>query len=186
MREFIVYSRFGRTAPDFRNLHDAGRLDIVYDCAVASLFMSHAIRKDTIFHAILNGPPKPPLHLQINGPTLHDVRVDQETWTQILRRQLESKNHPGITLTKDNYENLIKTKADKKDIFVLEEGGTDVSQANVSENSIFVLGDHVGLPKIVERFTLRYGSKVSLGKKAYLASSCITILNYLVDRKASS
>ncbi|MBS7281506.1 MAG: tRNA (pseudouridine(54)-N(1))-methyltransferase TrmY, partial [Candidatus Freyarchaeota archaeon] len=65
MHEFILYSRMGRTAPEFTNLHDAGRLDIVYECAVASLFLSHAIRKNIVFHTILNGPPNPPLHLKI-------------------------------------------------------------------------------------------------------------------------
>jgi len=29
--EFILYSRLGRTDPNWTNLHDAGRLDIVYN-----------------------------------------------------------------------------------------------------------------------------------------------------------
>lgn len=186
MREFVLYSRLGRTTPEFRNLHDAGRLDIVYECTVGSLFLSHAIRKDTIFHAILNGPPRPPLHLQMEGSFLHDVRTDQETWTQILRNVLAGRTHPGITLTKDSYENLIKGKANEKRILVLEEGGPNLSPSNLDENSVFVLGDHVGLPKTVEKFTLRFSDKVSLGKRAYLASSCITILNYLIDQKTSA
>jgi tRNA pseudouridine-54 N-methylase len=48
-----------------------------------------------------------------------------------------------------------------------------------------VLGDHIGLPKTVESFALRYGEKLSLGKQPYLAASCITILNYLLDRQKS-
>ena len=47
---------------------------------------------------------------------------------------------------------------------------------------VFVLGDHIGLPKTVEDFVLRYGEKVSLGKQPYLAASCITILNFLMDK----
>jgi len=39
----------------------------------------------------------------------------------------------------------------------------------------------VGLPKNAERFVLRYGEKVSLGKTPYLAASCITIINYMLD-----
>jgi hypothetical protein len=30
---------------------------------------------------------------------------------------------------------------------------------------------------------LRYGEKISLGKQPYLAASCITILNFMMDRK---
>jgi len=183
LREFILYSRLGRTDSNWSNLHDAGRLDIVYECAVASLFLSHAIRKNTTFHTILNGPPNPPVHLKIEGASLYNVRTDQQTWTQILKKVLSGKPHPGISLSKTSFEALIKTKANKSQIYVLEEGGKDISTIAIGENPVFVLGDHVGLPKKVESFALRYGKKISLGKQPYLAASCITILNYLLDRK---
>jgi len=183
LREFILYSRLGRTDSNWTNLHDAGRLDIVYECTVASLFLSHAIRKNTTFHAILNGPPNPPLHLKIEGATLHDVRTDQQTWTQILKKVLSDKQHPGITTHKTSFEALLKAKANESPIYVLEEGGKDISKVAIGENPIFILGDHVGLPKKVEGFALRYGEKISLGKQPYLAATCITILNYLLDTK---
>jgi len=172
----------GRTDSNFVNLHDAGRLDIVYECAVASLFLSHAIRKDVIFHTILNGPPTPPLHLKIDGATLHDVRTDQETWKQILKKLLTDKTHPGITTHKTSFETLIKTKANEAKIIVLEEKGKPISEIKFSDKLVFVLGDHVGLPKKTENYALRYGEKISLGKQPYLAASCITILNYLLDK----
>lgn len=183
MREFVLYSRMGRTDSNWTNLHDAGRLDIVYECIIASLFLSHAIRKDTAFHAILNGPPRPPVHLEINGVTLHDVRTDQKTWEKIFKKVLSGKEHPGIRLSKTSFETLIKAKAEKSQIYVLEEGGKDIFRCDIGENSVFVLGDHVGLPKKVETFALRFGEKISLGKKPYLAATCITILNYTLDRK---
>ncbi|MEM3703111.1 MAG: tRNA (pseudouridine(54)-N(1))-methyltransferase TrmY [Candidatus Bathyarchaeia archaeon] len=182
MREFIIYSRLGRTDARWSNLHDAGRLDIVYEYAVASLFLSHAIRKDTVFNAVLNGPPSPPLHLRIEGLTLHNVRTDVATWTRILRKVLSGKPHPGISLSKTSFETLVKAIAGQAQIYVLEEGGKDILEVEFGENPVFVLGDHVGLPKKVEAFTLRYGEKISLGRKPYLAATCITILNYLLDR----
>jgi len=182
MREFILYSRLGRTDTNWTSLHDAGRLDIVYECVVASLFLSHAIRKNVTFHTILNGPPTPPLHLKIDGLTLHDVRTDQETWKQILKKLLTRKPHPGITTHKTSFEALIKTKANETKIYVLEEGGKPISEITISDKPVFVLGDHVGLPKKAEGFALRYGEKISLGKQPYLAASCITVLNYLLDK----
>ncbi|MBX5328896.1 MAG: tRNA (pseudouridine(54)-N(1))-methyltransferase TrmY [Candidatus Bathyarchaeota archaeon] len=183
MREFILYSRLGRTDSNWTNLHSAGRLDIVYECIIASLFLSHAIRKDTLFHAILNGPPNPPQHLKIDGLTLHDVRTDQQTWTQILKKVLSGKPHPGTSLTKASFETLLKTKATQAQIYVLEEGGRPIDETEINDNPVFVLGDHVGLPKRVEGFALRYGEKISLGKTPYLAASCITIINYILDKK---
>jgi tRNA (pseudouridine54-N1)-methyltransferase len=182
-REFILYSRIGRTSPNFDNLHDAGRLDIAHECIVASLFLSHGIRKNVTLHVILNGPSNPPLHIQINGETLYDVRTDVDTWKTILKKVISGKAHPGITTSKTGFEALIKEKAKTHSLFVLEEGGKKISEETALENSVFILGDHVGLPQKAESFALRFGEKVSLGKQPYLAASCITIINYMLDSK---
>ena len=185
-REFILFSRSGKTNSAFSNLHDAGRLDIVYECVVTSLFLSHGIRRDVTFHAILNGPPNPPLHIQIDGGSLYDVRTDVDTWQQILRKVIAGKSHPGISVDKTGFEALLKKEAQSRIVYVLEEGGKNIAETEPADDAVFVLGDHVGLPKKAEMFALRYGEKISLGKQPYLAASCITIINYLLDCKAKS
>ena len=183
-REFILFSRIGQTDSNFRSLHDAGRLDIVHECIVGSLFLSHGLRRDVTFHAILNGPPNPPVHIQIDGSTLYDVRTDMDTWQAILKKTLQGKPHPGITKDKTSFEALVKARAQTRKIYVLEEDGKDISSVELEENSLFILGDHVGLPKKAEVFAQRYGEKISLGKQPYLAASCITIINYTLDQQA--
>ena len=185
-RQFILFSRLGKTDPSFHNLHDAGRLDITYECIVTSLFLSHGIRRDVTFHAVLNGPPNPPLHVKIEGEKLYDVRTDVDTWQQILRKTLAGKPHPGIIVDKTSFEALLKSEAQTHQIYVLEEGGKNVAEVELADDAVFVLGDHVGLPRNVERFGLRFGEKISLGKQPYLAASCITIINYLLDCRAKS
>jgi tRNA (pseudouridine54-N1)-methyltransferase len=185
LREFILFSRIGQTDSNFHSLHDAGRLDIVHECIVSSLFLSHGLRRDVTFHAILNGPPNPPVHIQIDGETLYDVRTDMDTWQAILKKTLAGKPHPGITKDKTSFEALLKAKAQNRQIYVLEEDGKDISQVALKENSLFILGDHVGLPKKAEVFAQRFGEKISLGKQPYLAASCITIINYKLDQQAA-
>ena len=162
-------------------MHDAGRMDIVHECIVASLFLSHGLRRNVIFHAVLNGPPKPPLHLQIRGSELYDVRTDIDTWQVILKKTINQKPHPGVEVIKTGYEALLKERAETNHVYVLEENGKNIIETEIKSNPIFVLGDHVGLPKKAEALALRYGEKISLGKQPYLAASCITILNYLLD-----
>ncbi len=164
-------------------MHDAGRLDIVHECIVASLFLSHGLRRDVVFNAVLNGPPLPPLLVRIGGGELHDVRTDIGTWQSILKKIIQGKTHPGISKEKKSFEVLLREKADTKRIFVLEEGGKSIETLELGENPLFVLGDHVGLPKNAERFALRFGEKISLGKQPYLAASCIIILNYVLDNQ---
>ncbi|MCW4019118.1 MAG: tRNA (pseudouridine(54)-N(1))-methyltransferase TrmY [Candidatus Bathyarchaeota archaeon] len=183
MREYLLYSRMGKTEPHWSNLHDAGRLDIAYECIVASLFLSHGLRRDVTFHAVLNGAPNPPMHLQINGKQLFDVRTDIDTWNTILKKALGGKAHPGVTTEKTSFEALLKAKAETNSVYVLEEGGKNAQTMDFDKEPLFVLGDHVGLPKNAERFALRFGEKISLGKTPYLAASCITVINYLLDQK---
>ncbi len=123
------------------------------------------------------------MHLRIDGEELFDVRTDTETWTAILKKTVGGKTHPGITTEKSGFETLLKAKADSSQIFVLEEGGANIQEIELAANPVFVLGDHVGLPRKAESFALRYGEKISLGKTPYLAASCITVLNYLLDRQ---
>ena len=176
----------GKTNPYWNSLHDAGRLDIVYECIVSSLFLSHGLRRDTTFNAVLNGAPSPPIHLQISGAELYDVRTDIETWQTILKKALSGKAHPGVTTDKSGFEALLKDKAQTRTVYVLEEGGRNLVDTELAENPIFVLGDHVGLPKKAESFALRFGEKISLGRQPYLAASCITVLNYTLDQKRTS
>ncbi len=173
----------GKTDPHWTSLHDAGRLDIVYECIVTSLFLSHGLRRDVNFNAVLNGAPNPPLHLHINGAELYDVRTDIETWQAILKKAISGKAHPGVTTAKTGFEALLKEKAVNRAVYVLEEGGKNFSEVDLADNPLFVLGDHVGLPKKAEGFALRFGEKISLGRRPYLAASCITIINYKLDQQ---
>jgi len=182
MIDFILLSRRGRTDGRFRSLREAGRLDVVYQCILFAFFTSGAIRRDVTFHAILGGPPKPPLHLMIDGRELRNVRTDERTWERILRKVLSGGSHSGIKVERRSFQDLVRSLSNRE-IFILEEKGQDVMNVDFGSNPVFILGDQIGLPKKDEMFALRFGTKVSLGKRPYLAATCIDIINYLLDLK---
>lgn len=185
MFEFLLYSRKGRTDGNFDSLREGGRLDVVYQCILMGLFRSHALRRDVVFHAILNGPPEPPLHMRVDGKKLRTVRTDERTWEGILKNVLGGKSHPGITVKKESLQEIIRRKQEQGyGIFVLEEGGKSMSDCLIPDPTIFVLGDQVGLPKKEEMFVLRYAEKLSLGKQRYLSASCLDIINFLLDSQS--
>lgn len=178
MRKFILYSRRGKTDGAFDGLREAGRLDVVYQCLLLGLFTSGALRRDVVFHVVLGGPPHPPLRLTVDGATLRDVRTDERSWEKVLRTVLSGGKHPGINVERDSLQKLVR---EMQNIFVLEEKGEDVWNMRFGENPVFVLGDQVGLPKKDEGFVLRRGRKISLGKKPYLAATCVDVINYIAD-----
>ncbi len=173
-----MYSRRGRTDGDFGSLMEAGRLDVVYQCLLLGLFTSGALRRNVVFHVILGGPPRPPVHLTVDGRNLWDVRTDERTWEKILREVLSGGAHQGITVQKESLQELVRKK---RNVFVLEEKGEDISNVEFGDDPVFVLGDQVGLPKKDEKYVLRYGKKISLGKRPYLAATCVDVINYLAD-----
>ncbi len=176
-----MYSRRGRTDGNFKSLREAGRLDVVHQCLLLGLFTSGAIRRNVVFHIVLGGPPKPPLRLTVDGRGLRDVRTDERTWEEILRRVLSGGSHPGITVGKESLQELVKQK---NNVYVLEERGQDIWKMEFGENPTFVLGDQVGLPRKDEKYVLRFGKKVSIGKVPYLAATCVDVINYLADIKS--
>jgi tRNA (pseudouridine54-N1)-methyltransferase len=183
MREFLLHSRTGYTSPGFKSLMEGGRLDIVYQCALMALFKSAAHRQDVVFHAILNGPPNPPVHIAISGMELRDARTDERSWERILKNVIAGKSHSGISVDRTPFQRFIKEKSEAGyKIFVLSDEGEALGDQKTEENMLFVLGDHVGLPKNDEGFALRYGTKVSLGREKYLAASCIDIVNHYLDQ----
>ncbi len=184
MREFLLHSRTGYSNSSFNGLINAGRLDIVYQCILTSVFKSAAHRHDVVFHAVLNGPPTPPVHIAVAGSELKDARIDERSWERILKNVLSGKEHPGISIDRTPFQRLVQQKhSDNYGIFVLNSKGAMISNQEFKENNLFILGDHVGLPRNDESFALRYGTRLSLGKEKYLAASCIDIINYTLDQR---
>jgi tRNA pseudouridine-54 N-methylase len=182
MYEFVLFSRKGHTNGRFSNLVAGGRLDIVYQCILTSIFRSHSHRHDVKFHAFLSGPPNPPIHLWVDGDSVFDVRSDERTWEKVFRKVLDGGVHPGIAVKKESIQAFVRSRAEKGvDIFILEERGKDISKIEFGDSAVFILGDHIGLPKKDEKFLLKFGEKISLGKQRYLAASCIDITNYNLD-----
>lgn len=184
MREFLLYSRTGQTSGRFENLMSAGRLDIVYQCILTSIFKSQAHRHDVIFHAILNGPPNAPLHIEINGDNLKDARIDEDSWGHIIGNVLRNRRHEGISVEKCSLQELIKQKhIEGKKIMLMDNKGISFLESGISrkDDVLFIVGDHIGISRNEESFVMRYGKKLSIGKEKYLAASCIDIINYLLD-----
>jgi tRNA (pseudouridine54-N1)-methyltransferase len=189
MRTFILYSRKARTDNKFRieKLIEAGRMDLVCRCITSALWLSHKARDDTNFFVVLNGPPKPPVTIWFDGSKLLKVYVDEKTNARWMKKLLslnfgkEWLEVEGIKISRKSLQDIIKEL--EGNIYVLHEKGKPIQDIKIKENPIFIMGDQIGLPDKDEKFALRNGEKVSLGKKVYLVSSCISILNWVCDER---
>ena len=85
----------------------------------------------------------------------------------ILKKTIAGKPHPGITTDKTSFEALAQ-KQSPNPVYVLEEGGKDITEIDLADNSLFILGDHVGLPKKAEDLRTAVRRKNQLGKTTIL------------------
>jgi len=193
MRNFIIFSRKGVTSPDF-SLNDlpgsGGRMDLVCRCVNSALWISHGVRDDTNIYIVLNGPPDPPITIVFKGNSIKRVSPDERNIASWIKKAIASargkewtKVQDGILSSKKSFQDVIRELKDNP-IYVLHENGKFLDEIEIKKNPVFVLGDHIGLPKKEEFFVKRFNcEKISLGKISYLASHCITIMNYEMDKR---
>ena len=189
MRTFVLYARKARTDNKFEieDLLNAGRMDVICSCMVSALWLSHKTREDTKFFVVLNGPSNPPVTICFDGSKLLKVYVDEKTNAKWIKKLLsfniskEWREISGTKVSRKSFQEVLKELNGK--VYVLHEKGTPIEKIKIEKNPIFILGDNIGLPAEEEEFALRYGEKISLGKNVYLASSCISILNWICDNQ---
>lgn len=194
MREFILKASKAFTKM-FRlnDLPGAGRMDLVCRCVTNALWLSHALRRDIIFHAALEGPDRPPKILSFDGEKLVGVSLDERNIASNicialekgynLRSNEEIELPSRIKIAKKSFEQLVKEKSKTTQLFYLHPKGKDIRKVEFTQNVCFILGDHLGLPSATEKLLKRFNvQKISLGKIEYLASNCVAICNYELDR----
>ena len=187
MREFIYFSQNARTSGNWpeNDLMKAGRMDIVINVIISSLFLSHKLREDVHLHLIFNGHPNPPMHLEfISNP---EMPISKKDVGGLIRRMLYKCKEdrklgvfPGCFIEKKGFNKLTKElEKNGKKIYVLDKKGNFIRNINNDDlkNSVFVIGDHEGLPK---KETKKF-DKISIGKMTYFASHTMVVINNELD-----
>ncbi|MBC8520699.1 MAG: tRNA (pseudouridine(54)-N(1))-methyltransferase TrmY [Methanomicrobia archaeon] len=188
MKQFILYASKAVTSPDF-SLNDlpgsGGRMDLVARCICNALWISHDLRRDSCIHVVACGSPNPPVVISFYGDRLRDVSPDERNIAAWIKKALAKKRkNPGIIMRKLSFQQLVEELASDGNFFyILHEQGRDISEVKLKVDSVFVLGDHIGLPEKEEKFVAQFEhDKLSLGTTSYLASQCITVLHYELDK----
>ncbi len=189
MRHFVYFSSEARTSGNFNvsELMKAGRMDIVIHVIINSFFLSHSLRDDVKLHLIFYGAPDPPKHIEIQVKP--ETRLSKKDVANLIKKILykyrEGKKTevlPGCSIEKKSFLNVISELAKEgKKIFVLDKRGKDIRNVRIPEKSVFILGDHNGLPRKELKRLKKIAESISVGPRIYFASQIITILNNALD-----
>ncbi|UZE93572.1 MAG: hypothetical protein IB618_02230 [Candidatus Pacearchaeota archaeon] len=187
MREFIYFSKKARTSGAFKELMSAGRLDIACHVIIMTFFVSNAIRKNVKLHLFFYGPPDPPKHLEIMNPEI----ISKKDISGLIKRMLykykkNKKNEalPGCWIEKKSFQGFVEELSEQdRNIYLLDPKGEDIRKVEIDKNSVFIFGDHEGIPKQELRRIKNKVKKISIGNIAYFSSQVIAIVQNELDRR---
>ncbi len=194
MREFIYFSSKACTTGNFDDsrLKDAGRMDIVCHFVINSFFVSNAIRPEVRLHLVFYGQPDPPKHiiLEINEKN-KDFFSKKDVAGLIKKMLYKYKKGQKIEvfdscfIERKSFLDVVEDlKKEGKSIYLLDVSGEQLRNAKLDNNSVFVLGDHEGIPKQEKKSVEKITQKISLGKVMYFASQSLTLLQNELDLRA--
>ena len=169
---FLVISATARTAPDYPDRGYAGpsgRLDVIARSLLASTLV-----RNTLFTALLLGPPDPPVTLLAHSNT---CRLYSERMVMVeIKRAFRNKSS-CIQLFREGPEALVyKLAKTGAEIVILKEEGRDISKLReaLHGKKAYVLGAHVDIPPDVERLISKYARyEVSIGPRSVYTSHAI-------------
>lgn len=191
MRHFVYFSRHGVTSGKFdtKELMKAGRMDIVIHTIIAGFFLSNDFRKDVKMHLVLYGMPNPPKHIEMQ--ITPDLKISKKDIGHLIKKILykykkgEKKEVlPGCFIEKKSFLKIIEElHNDGKKIFLLDKRGNDIRKEKIPDESVFILGDHEGLPRKELKRIKKIATTISIGPKTYFSSHVVSIVNNEIDRQ---
>ena len=195
MREFIYFSSKATTTGNFSDLKEAGRMDIVCHFVINSFFVSNAIRPEVRLHLIFYGQPDPPRHILLEINEKNKDFFSKKDVAGLIKKMLykykkgqKNEVFDSCFIERKSFSDVIdELKKEGKEIYLLDKEGENLRdvKSNISDNSVFVLGDHEGIPKQEKKEIERIAKKISLGKVMYFASQSLTVLQNELDLRNS-
>ena len=191
MRHFIYFSKSAVTSGKAisENLMKAGRIDIAIHGFIQGVFLSNDFRRDVKFHFVFYGMPDPPKHIEIQ--VTDELEISKKDIGNLIKKILYKykageKNQPlpGCFIEKKSFLKVVQELSEQgKEIFILDKRGQDIRKAEIPKDSVFIFGDHEGLPKKELKRLKQIATSVTIGPKMYFASQTIAIVNNELDRR---
>ncbi len=194
-RVFILKATKARTDDKFtiKDLPGSGgRMDLVCRCILSALLLSRTHRADTIFYAVLEGPPKPSITIGIEGEKIKVLPRDELQTALVLKEMLNPDRvtfPSGFELINKSFQEMVGEQLNKSEIYVLHKSGIDINKTFTQSQKVkkpqiaFILGDHTGLsPNDMEYLVEKSIKPLSLGNKEYIGSQCIFLVQEKMDR----
>ena len=196
MRTFILRARKGSVDPDKlkSSIGSDNHAEVIAHVVMNAFFISNDFRRDVELYIVLDSTDDFPRTVKLSSNDglsisgFHEMAI-LSVITHALTQSRDIKKDEiqniarGVSVFGYGFEKLVSSMIDSRSIYLLDRKGDDIRGSVIEDNPVFVLSDHIPMPKnIIKSFTRRGMKSVSLGKKMLFASQCVVLINDQLDR----
>jgi tRNA (pseudouridine54-N1)-methyltransferase len=196
MRTFIIRARKGTTRWEKvrSNIGTNEHFEVVAHSVINAFFVSNDFRDDVEFYIVLDSSEDFPRTIKLSGGEgLSIAGFHEDAVIQLVEKALKDSHGllkdetrtlaPGLHISGFGFEKLIGQLLETRSVYLLEPKGEDIRTVTLASDPVFILSDHLAMPKNIMKSLKRRGLiTISLGKKMLFASQCVVLLNDEVDR----
>jgi tRNA (pseudouridine54-N1)-methyltransferase len=194
--EFVVRARKAPTEAS-KFLGNAGKeahVEYLTQILVNALFVSKGHRSDVCLTYVFEGSADFSRVLHFRGESLGQIEDQSEQGLLRLfarclaagaglQKDTSIVTDQGIDVTATSFEKLIKGYQETRQVFLLEPKGQDIRHAELPDEAVFVLTDHIPMPPKQAKSMVRRGvTALSLGPIMLHASQCVVLIQNEYDR----
>jgi tRNA (pseudouridine54-N1)-methyltransferase len=195
MRTFIIKARKASTAADKirSQIGTKDHFEVVLHSVMNAFFVASDFRDDVEVYIVLDSSEDFPRTIKLSSSEglsiagFHETAILQLIEQALMNSSKLSKNEskhiaPGVHVFGYGFEKLVKNLLEIRPIFILDKKGKDIRSIVLPENPVFILSDHLMMPKKTILGLRRRGlESLSLGKRMLFASQCIVLINHELD-----
>ena len=197
MNEFVIRARKAPTrADDFlAAVGKDGRVEYLAQIFNNTLFVSKGHREDTILTFVLEDSMDYSRAITVRGDQLGSLAGTTESdilnllastlrLAEGLAKEAMLETPEGIIVQAISFEHLVKHRLETQQVYLLDKKGVDVRQQEFEENAVFLLTDHIPMPRKTFKSLKRQGvANISLGPIMLHASQCVVLIQNELDRQ---
>lgn len=197
MRTFVLRARKGTVNSEkvFAQVGSGEHFEIVAHTLMNAFYFSNGMRPDVEVYVVLDSAADFPRTLKFSSneglsfPGFHEEAILKVVAAALAKGGKVAKDanlpiEPGIEIFGFGFDVLMKKLQEQMPVYLLDKKGADVRAVDFAEEGVFVLSDHLPMPKNSIKVLERRGLiKISLGRKMLFASQCVVLIHNELDRQ---
>ena len=197
MRSFVIRARKATVKANkvFSQVGTDGHFEIIAHTLANAFYVSNGMRSDVAVYVVLESATDFPRTLKFfsqaglsfmgfHEKAMLDVVVSTLTKGSQVMKDEKLAVFPGIDVYGFGFETLMNDLIESHSVYLLDKKGKDIRSVNIESHAVFVLSDHLAMPKNnIKNLERRGAVKISLGKKMLFASQSVVLVHNELDRQ---